>query len=90
MTAKQFQSEHGAELKKFLETNTGKNFLNLLSALRPAYSFPVHEHLMMANREAIRGYESCLLNIVSLTLPPSTPAQPDANYGVPDKTETKE
>ena len=90
MTAKQFQSEHGPELKKFLESNTGKQFLNLLSALRPAYEFPVHEHLMIANREAIRGYESCLLKIVALTMPPTTPVQPEANYGVPDKTVTKE
>lgn len=90
MTVKEFQSQHGPWLKSILESPQGKEFLNLLSALRPAYSFPVHEHLMMANRESIRGYEGCLLNIVTLTLPPTTPTQPDANYGVPDKSQTKE
>lgn len=86
----QFQSQHGAELKKFLETPVGKEFLNLLSALRPAHEFPVHEHLLNENRGAIRGYESCLLKIVALTMLPTTGAQPEANYGVSDKTQTKE
>lgn len=85
MTAQEFQGLHSGDLKKWLETPAGQAFFNILNALRPNYEFPVHEHLMMANREAIRGYEMCLRNIVALTMPPKTVTQPEANYGVPDR-----
>lgn len=86
MTPVEFQTNHSGDLRAFLDTNLGKEFLALLNGLRPAYEFPIHEHLMIANREAIRGYEMCLRNIVALTMPPKVVTQPEANYGVPDKT----
>lgn len=89
MTAQEFQLTNSNELKVFLNSGIGKDFFTILNSLRPSYEFPVHEHLMMANREAIRGYELCLRNILALTMPPTVNKQPEANYGVPEN-KTKE
>lgn len=89
MTAQEFQINHSGELKKFFDTQVGKEFLGLLNGLRPPYEFPIHEHLMLSNRESIRGYELCLRNMIALAMPPKILIQPEANYGVPDKQETK-
>lgn len=90
MTAVEFQTNHSGDLALFLNSPCGKEFLSILHGLRPAYEFPVHEHLMMANRESIRGYEMCIRNIVSLMHPPKIITQPEANYGVPPlKTDNK-
>jgi len=89
MTAVEFQSSHSGDLKLFLDSPAGKEFFTILNGLRPTYEFPVHEHLMMANREAIRGYEMCLRNILGLTMPPKITTQPEANYGVPDRKPTE-
>ncbi len=90
MTPNDFQKNYSTDLRKFFETPLGKEFITQLNALRPAYEFPIHEHLMLANRESIRGYEMCLRNIVALMLPPKDNVQPKANYGVEDTTQTKE
>lgn len=84
MTPIEFQSAHAGKLKEILDSNFGKDFLLIIQALKPAYEFPIHEHLMLANRESIRGYEMCLRNIVALSFPPKMVSQPEANYGVPE------
>ena len=89
MTPVEFQAHNSGKLKEILDSQLGKDFLTILQALRPAYEFPIHEHLMTANREAIRGYDICLRNIIALSLPPKAVTQPEANYGVEDK-KTKE
>lgn len=91
MSPAEFQATKGPELKAFLLSPLGTDLLNALNALKPAYEFPIHEHLMTANRESIRGYEACLKNIIALTMIPKSTTQPEANYGVPDRkpTETK-
>lgn len=89
MTPVEFQTANAGKLKEFFDSSVGKEFLIMLQALKPAYEFPVHEHLMLANREAIRGYETCLRNMVALALPPKNITQPEANYGVPDKKQSE-
>ena len=90
MNPTQFQLAHSGDLKLFFESPLGKNFLGALHSLRPSYEFPVHEHLMMANREAIRGYELCLRNIVGLTLLPKPREDIQADYGVKEPKIVKE
>lgn len=91
MTLEIFQTKHAPEVKKFLESDHGKAYLSMINAMRPSYEFPVHEHLMMANREAIRGYEMCMRNMIGVVLPQPQARTVEANYGVkqPEKTEEK-
>jgi len=88
MTATEFQTNHGPQLKEVINSPWGQQFFAVLNSLRPSYEFPVHEHLMIANREAIRGYELCLKTIVALSMPPKVVAEVEANYGVPDRKPT--
>lgn len=90
MTPAEFQSNHSGDLKKFFETNLGKEFISLLNGLRPAIgeSFPNAE-TMIRSYAKVEGYELCLRNIVALTMPPKVVTQPEANYGVPE-TKPKE
>lgn len=90
MTATEFRSSpYSAEWNKFLQTQAGKEFLGVLHGLRPGYESSPHEVVFIENRGAIRGYELCVLNAVALASPPKIITQPEANYGVPDKVETK-
>lgn len=90
MNAQEFQTNYSSELKKFFDTPMGKEFLGVLNGLRPAYEFPIHDHLLIENRGFVRGFEQCLRSIIALTMAPKVIAQPEANYGVPDKKTTKE
>ena len=85
MTAIEFQSAHSGELQQVLQSPMGKDLLVVLHSLRPPYESPVHEHLFIANREKVVGYELCLRNVLGLANPPKIVSQPEANYGVPDK-----
>lgn len=89
MTAIEFQTHYSEDLKNFLQTPAGKEFFGVLHSLRPAYESPAQEHLFIANREKIVGFEYCLRMILALTNAPVVQNQPEANYGVPDK-QTKE
>lgn len=84
MTPQEFQANQSGKLKEFFDSPLGKEFLGVLNSLRPAYEFPIHEHLMMANRESIRGYEMCMRNMIALTMAPKILEQPKANYGIDD------
>lgn len=88
MTVHQFKEIYSGDLKKFLETHAGQEFLSILGMLRPAYDLPKEEHLLIESRGAIRGYETCVRNIIGLAAHKTTVQEPEANYGVPDKTET--
>lgn len=90
MTIAEFQTNHSGELKAFFDSQLGRSFLMTLNSLRPGYEFPIHEHLMLANRESIRGYDQCLRNMIALTMAPVKTSEIPANYGVPDKKEPKE
>lgn len=86
MTAIEFQgSPYSAELNEFLQKPAGKAFLGVLHSLRPAYEATPHEHVFLENRGAVRGFEICIRSVVALASPPKVVAQPEANYGVPDR-----
>lgn len=86
MTAVEFQgSPHSVELNKFLQSPAGKEFMLTLHGLRPAYESSQYEHVFIENRGAVRGFEICLRSMVALASPPKVVAQPEANYGVPDR-----
>lgn len=85
MTKIEFQNQYGADLKKFIDSPFGKSFLNILGSLRPGYEFPIEEHLLSENRGALRGYELCIRNIITLSMFSKPVQEPEANYGVPDK-----
>lgn len=90
MTPSEFQINHGSELEKFLRTPLGKEFFNTINALVPVMpdSFP-NEHSMLRSYAKIEGYQTCLRNMIALTMIPKTTVQPEANYGVPDKEPAK-
>lgn len=87
MTAQEFQVAFSADLKKVLESQMGQNLVQILGGLRPQYEMSPHEHLFSDNRGSIRGYETCLRNLIGLAMPPKIAEQPPVNYGVPDKKE---
>lgn len=89
MTRQQFQKQFSGDLRNFLESPCGQNFLSTLGTMRPPYEFPAHDHLLAENRGAMRGYELCLRNSLMLTLPYEEAREAQPNYGVPDKAETK-
>lgn len=85
MNSQEFQANHSGDLKAVLDSDMGKRLLTVLSSLRPPHEFPPQEHLLIENRGAVRGYELCLRNMISLTMAPKNVTQPEANYGVPEK-----
>lgn len=91
MTVKQFQNEHSGKIKELLESPMGKEFLGSLHALRPALpeSFPT-EHAMTRAYAKCEGYDLCLRSIIGLAMPVKITTEPDANYGVPEKSQPKE
>lgn len=87
MTPQEFQLNHSGDLKNFIETPVGKQFISLLNGMRPPLSaaFP-NEHSMIRTYANIEGYELCLRNIIALMMAPSKPKTGiPADYGVPDK-----
>lgn len=88
MTVAEFQAHRSGELKVFFDSPLGKEFLTVLNGLRPQWESPNEQHLLLANSQQIRGYETCLRNIVALMMPPKVVSQPEANYGVPDRKPT--
>lgn len=92
----EFQSAYSGDLKKFFESNMGREFITLVNGLRPPLpqSFPT-EHAMIRAYANAEGYETCLRTMVSLAMPPKVTPEPEITYGVSDpkvvqgKTETK-
>ena len=86
MTVADFQKTRGPELKKFLLSPAGVDFMNAINSLKPALqdSFP-SEHAMTRAYAKIEGYELCMRHMVALTMVAKPASQPEANYGVPDK-----
>lgn len=89
MTRQQFQKEQSGELRKFIESPLGQQFLSILGSIRPPYEFPAQDHLLAENRGAMRGYELCLRNILGLTVPYQEIRDPEPTYGIPNKPESK-
>lgn len=85
MTTKEYQENYSGELRKFYDTNCGKELLGQISGLRPPLkeSFST-EHDMIRAYGKIEGYEMCLRNLIALSLPAKNNDQPVANYGVDD------
>jgi hypothetical protein len=90
MTPKEFQTTYSGDLKKLWDSPLGKALLAVMLNLKPTYEFPIHEHLMLANREAIRGYDMAMRNLVVLSMAPKTATTPEANYGVKDLPKSNE
>lgn len=82
MNRQTFQKTYGEELRKFVSTPCGQAMLAALGAQRPPYEFSVQNHLLVENRGAMRGYELCLRNILSLSTPINPPEEIEATYGV--------
>ena len=82
MTVQNFQTNYADQLKTFLETPCGQNFLTVLGSLRPPYEFSEHDHLLAENRGAMRGYELALRNALAMAMPPRVSQDPEINYGV--------
>jgi len=87
MNKLEFKKNFSGELKAYLETNSGTNFIVALGGMRPPYEFPKEDHLLAENRGAIRGYELCLRNIMFLCSPVEDNSTIEANYGVPERKE---
>lgn len=87
MKPEDFQRQFGVKVKEFLDSPIGREFLNTLSQLRPGYDNNQLEHLFIENRGAIRGYETCLKNLISLSFSPAPSKEVDANYGVEEPKE---
>lgn len=87
MTLKDYQTTYGVDLRKFLETPAGKEFLPTLGVMSPQYEPHKEEHMFIENRGAIRGYAQAIRSVMALTFIPNITSQPEATYGVPDKTE---
>lgn len=84
MTKDIFQKAYAEDLKKFMGTPCGQALLATLATQRPPYEFSVQNHLLVENRGAMRGYELCMKNLLSLSTPTVVPRDVEANYGVPD------
>lgn len=87
MTLKEYQTNYGVDLRKFLETPAGREFLPTLATLCPQYEEKKEEHLYIDNRGAIRGFSQSIRSVMTMTQIPINHIEPQANYGVPDKTE---
>lgn len=89
MTAKEFQATYSAELKDFFESPCGKAFLDTIRGMRPGLIPVQHEHLLIENAGAVRGYEQCLKNIIILSIlsPPFEEIQ--LTYGVKDERKSE-
>lgn len=85
MTFQEYQKNYSDQLKTFLDTPAGQNFLSVLGAHRPAYEFSVQNHLLTENRGAMRGYELCMRNAVLLSKPYAVHHDIEPTYGVPNK-----
>jgi hypothetical protein len=79
-----FQKNLSAQFRDFIESPLGMNFLKALNSMRPVHESPKEEHLFIANKAQIQGYDSCISNILNLCLPPPLDTSVEANYGVPD------
>ena len=79
-----FQKQYAAELKALIESKFGQSLLATIGSMRPAYEFPIQEHLLSENRGAMRGYELCLKNIISLSIPQIATPDVEQDYGVPN------
>lgn len=87
MNKTEFYRTHSGELKTYLETPSGKAFLQVLATMCLPYEFPKEEHLLAENRGARRGYEVCVRNIFVLCAPPQVETAVEANYGITSSRE---
>lgn len=86
MTKDQYQKAYSSELKTFIESPCGQATLGMLTMLRPPLERSDKEHLLLDSYSSIRGYETCLRAMISLTIPPPPSPEVQADYGVPEIT----
>lgn len=65
----EWDSIHAANLKAFLETETGKLVVELLTAMRPLLMDGSHMYKTFVRNGEVRGYELCLDNLHFITTP---------------------
>lgn len=88
MKVGQFQQVNGEWLKSILNDPKGQALLAALSSMQPP--FPTSESVHIFAKEAGKreGFEQCLKSLIALCNVRDVRKEPEANYGVPDKTET--
>lgn len=85
MNPNEFRSAYSGELKKFFESQMGRELIILLNGLRPQLpsSFST-EHSMTRAYANAEGYEICLRTMIALAMPARVASEPEINYGVAD------
>lgn len=85
MTPSQYQLSPLREKHElYLKSNEGREFLNTLGSLNPAFPTSECPHLFAKGVGLREGFELCMRAIVSLSIAPKIQTEVEANYGVPD------
>lgn len=69
MNKESFQEVHFNQFKAIMESQCGKDLIELLRDMRPPLIPLDSEHRMIENAGAVRGYEQCIKNLLSLVVP---------------------